>query len=159
MPPRTINLSITHEPIAKTFFLKATVFLQEGWGQGKGTVSTYKCSWETWDPGLGQDCPASSSLKLLHLDLVDRHSATLSVLAERSLLVTFSTSAMKYLTENYEGEIFILLVASEFWSTLMWKVWCWFTADGSCSWALLTSQYQSGDRTGSRLNLWGAIPS
>lgn len=121
MPPRTINLSITYEPIAKTFSSKPLSSCKRGEDKAKEQPVSISAPGRPERVAWVKPCPASSSLKLVQLDLVDRHSAAPSVLAQRSLLVTYSTSATKYLTESYKGEAFVLLVASEFQTALAGK--------------------------------------
>lgn len=73
MPPSTINLSITHELIAKTFSSNLLSSCERG-----------------EDKIREQDkaVPASSSLKLLQLSQVDGHLAAQIGLAQRSVLLS-----------------------------------------------------------------------
>lgn len=128
--PGCLDASLNHKLINHTWadcqdiFLKSTVFLWEGWGQGKGTVSVYKGSWEIWGRGLGQGCPC-----FLKLEVVTFRPSrwTLSCSKHFSTKVCisyFSHCCEEILMENkIMGEAFAFLVVSEFQSVLVAKAW------------------------------------
>lgn len=151
--PRCLDASQNHKLINHTWadcqdmFLKSTVFLWEGWGQGEGRVSTYECSWETWDVACDKTVPSFSCLKLLQLGLVDDHLAAQSVLTQRSVLVTFPMAETKYWWKNSTGEAFAFLMVPEFQSALEGEDMEEFPVEESCGWGLLPSHHQMGNRT------------